>query len=359
MSVMRLSRICFKVAGGRIHDTIILFVNDFVDSFGARTVAKCPQLDDFVNSFGGLPGISPPLVSPSAVAEPVPPGLCYVCGPMSWKGYRSRDPDCPLVACNVEHVDRMEMAWAEMKCRRRPFALSCWEPLAEPASAGSSLSLAPSLAPVAGPGDDASRSESVDGTPLSLAPSLAPVAGPGDDDGSISCSEPVGATPLPKRVRLGCGLFEAPSDFGFGNPGAEEPVSPGPVTPAALRAVVSEEVLTPAPVTPACLARQSVLAIPGPGCAGEAEFPWGFDDVFGAVPPDPPARSSLPARRPRPMAPRFLWSQEEFGEFDALLASRVVEPARPPSDCGDGSVEEELAAADEEVFVGSSSCTVS
>ena len=332
MSVMRLSRICFKVAGGRIHDTIILFVNDFVDSFGARTVAKCPQLDDFVNSFGGLPRISPPLVSPSAVAEPVPPGLCYVCGPMSWKGYRSSDPECPLVACNLEHIDRMEAAWAEMKCGRRPFAFSRWKPLAEPASAGSSLS---------------------------SAPSLAPVAGPGDDDGSISCSEPVGATPLPKRVRLGCGLFEAPSDFGFGNPGVEEPVSPGPVTPAALRAAVSEEVLTPAPVTPACLARQSVLAIPGPGCAGEAEFPWGFDDVFGAVPPDPPARSSLPARRPRPMAPRFLWSQEEFGEFDALLASRVVEPARPPSDCGDGSVEEELAAADEEVFVGSSSCTVS
>ena len=52
--MMRLSRIGFEVAGGRIHDVIILFANDFVNSFGARTVAKCSQLDDFVNSFGGL-----------------------------------------------------------------------------------------------------------------------------------------------------------------------------------------------------------------------------------------------------------------------------------------------------------------
>ena len=59
------------------------------------------------------------------------------------------------------------------------------------------------------------------------------------------------------------------------------------------------------------------------------------------------------------MAPRLRWSQEESGEFDALLAGRVVEPARPPSDCGDGGVEEELAAAAEVVFVGSTSRTVS
>ena len=51
---MRFSRICFTVADGRIHDIMILFVNDFVNSFGSRTVAKCHQLDDFVNSFGGL-----------------------------------------------------------------------------------------------------------------------------------------------------------------------------------------------------------------------------------------------------------------------------------------------------------------
>ena len=50
---MRFSRISFKVAGCRKHDVIILFVNDFVNSFGARMVAKCSQLDDFVNSFGG------------------------------------------------------------------------------------------------------------------------------------------------------------------------------------------------------------------------------------------------------------------------------------------------------------------
>ena len=55
---MRLSRICFKVAGGRTHDVIILFVNDFVNSFGARTVDKCPQLADLVNSFGGLAGLA-------------------------------------------------------------------------------------------------------------------------------------------------------------------------------------------------------------------------------------------------------------------------------------------------------------
>ena len=34
----------------------VTFVNDFVNSFGARTVPKCYQLHDFVNSFGGLHG---------------------------------------------------------------------------------------------------------------------------------------------------------------------------------------------------------------------------------------------------------------------------------------------------------------
>lgn len=51
---MHLSRICFKVAGGLIHDIIVLFVNDFVNLFGARTVAKCVKIHDFVNLFGGL-----------------------------------------------------------------------------------------------------------------------------------------------------------------------------------------------------------------------------------------------------------------------------------------------------------------
>ena len=55
--MMCFSRICFIVSGGRIHDLIILFVNDFVNSFGAQTVPKCSRLDDFVNSFGGV--ISP------------------------------------------------------------------------------------------------------------------------------------------------------------------------------------------------------------------------------------------------------------------------------------------------------------
>ena len=50
--MMHLSRVRFKVVGGRTHDVIILFVNYFVNSFGARTVAKCSQLDDIVNSFG-------------------------------------------------------------------------------------------------------------------------------------------------------------------------------------------------------------------------------------------------------------------------------------------------------------------
>ena len=51
---MRLSLIGFEVAGGRIHDVIILFANDFVNLFGARTVAKCSRFYVFVNSFGGL-----------------------------------------------------------------------------------------------------------------------------------------------------------------------------------------------------------------------------------------------------------------------------------------------------------------
>jgi len=51
---MRLPRICFKVAGGRIHDLMILFVDDFVNVLGAQTIAMCSQLDDFVNLFGGV-----------------------------------------------------------------------------------------------------------------------------------------------------------------------------------------------------------------------------------------------------------------------------------------------------------------
>ena len=51
---MRFSFVCIFSAGGRIHDSIILFVNDFVNSFAARTIEKCSPLDDIVNSFGGL-----------------------------------------------------------------------------------------------------------------------------------------------------------------------------------------------------------------------------------------------------------------------------------------------------------------
>ena len=51
---MLFSRVCFKVAGGSVHDAIILFVNDVVNSFGAGPVTKCPRLDEFVNSFAGL-----------------------------------------------------------------------------------------------------------------------------------------------------------------------------------------------------------------------------------------------------------------------------------------------------------------
>ena len=52
--MMRFAWICIFFAGGRIHGIIILFVNDFVNLFGAQTVEKCSPLDDIVNSFGGL-----------------------------------------------------------------------------------------------------------------------------------------------------------------------------------------------------------------------------------------------------------------------------------------------------------------
>ena len=42
-------------------------------------------------------------------------------------------------------------------------------------------------------------------------------------------------------------------------------------------------------------------------------------------------------------------TEAEVRALQPWFASRRIEPLRPPSDCGDGSVDEELAAADEVV----------
>jgi hypothetical protein len=58
--LMRFSRICFKVAGGSIHDIIIVFVDDSCNYFGPEGSQCVQHLMILANSFGGLFGEAAP-----------------------------------------------------------------------------------------------------------------------------------------------------------------------------------------------------------------------------------------------------------------------------------------------------------
>jgi hypothetical protein len=74
---------------------------------------------------------------------------------------------------------------------------------------------------------------------------------------------------------------------------------------------------------------------------GEEVFGEGASGSQELAAQPPPARRPRLARRPIKM------TEAEVRALQPWFASRRIEPLRPPSDCGEGSLQEELAAADE------------
>ena len=99
------------------------------------------------------------------------------------------------------------------------------------------------------------------------------------------------------------------------------------------------------PDAPASSSRGSGLAFSGAGLAALEEFSDDYEAVFGDVASgsEELLAGPPPARRPRLSRRLVYMTEADIRAAGEVLASLGREPLRPPSDCGDGSLEEELA----------------